>query len=290
MKTVYLTHCSEAASKEVEPCVLAVGFFDGVHIGHRTVIDTAKQIASERKVKSAVLTFFPHPKEIISNGTEKVDYLIPFDRKKELIAQLSIDCLYVIHFDLEFAKLDPQSFVKQYLIGLGAVHVVAGFDFTYGYRGQGTMDTMVQDSRGLLDVSVVPKISWKNKKISSTLIRDLLRNGEVSLIPPVLGDYYETFGRISSIRTERSIEITPYDRFMLPAPGIYEVEVETGEMVYQGISCLTESHNGSKHLEILSPSDLKTLTGTTVKIKWLKQRSKYHFNYCLFGINKWDIV
>ncbi|MEH7107075.1 FAD synthetase family protein [Bacillus sp. JJ1764] len=281
MKTVYLTHHSEAVFEDAEPCVLAMGFFDGVHIGHRKVIKAAKQIALEQKVKSAVMTFYPHPKEVISNGNESVDYIISLARKEELISQLGIDILYVINFDMEFAKLPPKEFVRQYMLRVQAIHVVAGFDFTYGYCGKGNMNTLGQDGLGRFGVTVVPKISLFDKKISSTYMRELLIAGEVSKIPTLLGDYHETFGEITSFQMmnnrENKIEISSHERFMLPVCGAYDVVWKVDELEHYGISLLTTKKRGAKHLEIVTAHANKDMIGKCVKIRWIKQR-KFFFS------------
>src|SRR5690625_5138587 len=114
------------------PTVLAIGFFDGVHAGHRRVIRTAVEKAKRLKMKSAVMTFLPHPKEVISRGKDNVEMLSTFSQKERLIYDLGIDHLYVIQFNKMFASISPEQFVNDYLIALNVQHVVVGYDFTYG--------------------------------------------------------------------------------------------------------------------------------------------------------------
>lgn len=274
MKTVFLTHGSDPACDDFEPCVLALGFFDGVHKGHRKVIEAAKHAAMERKVKSAVMTFFPHPKEVISGGKDTVDYLIPFHKKEELISQLGVDILYAVTFNLEFAHLSAREFVQRYIISLKAIHVVAGFDFKYGYRGQGTMSTITADGMEQFGVTIIPEISWNEKKISSTYIRELLQKGKVSKIPPLLGGYYETCGDIAFThrhsKGKATLEITLHDKYLLPACGIYEVEWKLGESVDRGIAILSKGQGKDKLLR-LKKADIILFEGTLVKIKWLRR-------------------
>ena len=81
------------------------------------------------------MSFFPHPKVVISNGKEKVNYLMPISEKEKILKSLGVDTFYIVKFDKTFAQLSPEEFVAEYLTSLGVVHAVAGFDFTYGRRG-----------------------------------------------------------------------------------------------------------------------------------------------------------
>ena len=114
---------------------MALGFFDGLHQGHRKVIQTALQKAKEKSLPLSVMSFFPDPKTVLSNGKKQVCYLMPLYEKEKMLEQLGVDRFYMVRFDKEFASLSPEQFVFQYLVKLGVLHAVAGFDFSYGSRG-----------------------------------------------------------------------------------------------------------------------------------------------------------
>ncbi|MEH7482436.1 FAD synthetase family protein [Neobacillus drentensis] len=137
MKTTFLNRISDGVFTKLKPCVMALGFFDGIHLGHRQLIENAKRISLQRGLELAVLTFFPHPKEVLNQM--KFPYLISIERKIEIFEMLGVEQLYVIRFDEKFASLEPEVFVQQYLISLQVKEVVAGFDFTYGSKGLGNM-------------------------------------------------------------------------------------------------------------------------------------------------------
>ena len=101
------------------------------------MIQTALVKAKEKNLLLSVMSFFPHPKSVLSNGKTQVDYLMPLSGKKKLLSQLGVDIFYIVEFDREFASLSPEQFAAKYLINLGVVHAVAGFDYTYGFRGDG---------------------------------------------------------------------------------------------------------------------------------------------------------
>src|SRR5688500_20109157 len=114
---------------------MALGFFDGIHKGHQIVIQTAKQKADEMNLKSAVMTFDPHPSAVLGRKTENIRYITPLEDKVDIIESMEIDYLFIVHFSKEFASVLPERFVDEYIAGLNVRHVVAGFDYSYGRYG-----------------------------------------------------------------------------------------------------------------------------------------------------------
>jgi riboflavin kinase / FMN adenylyltransferase len=206
-----------------KPCVMALGFFDGVHLGHQQVIKEAKKAAEEQELPLVIMSFFPHPKEVLSNGKKIIPYLMPMTEKRRIFEELGADSFYLIQFTKEFAALSPREFVQTYLLGFGAKQVVAGFDFTYGHRGEGNMDTLKSDSDGKLEGIKVEKIEWEGEKISSTLIRNLVLAGEMEKIASYLGNDYQIKGRI--VFRKKHVEVILHPYYLLPASGWYEVTV-----------------------------------------------------------------
>ncbi len=154
METIFLTRGNLAFWQErAEQTVMALGFFDGLHKGHCEVIKTAARKAKERNVSLSVMSFFPHPKTVISNGKKQVCYLMPLAEKEAGLRKLGVDTFYMVEFDTEFAALTPEQFAAKYLLGLGVVHAVAGFDFSYGHKGLGNMERLKHDANGLIDVT-----------------------------------------------------------------------------------------------------------------------------------------
>ncbi|MCQ6281591.1 FAD synthetase family protein [Bacillus sp. EB600] len=221
METIYLNRENLRAWQEkAKPCVCALGCFDGLHIGHCKVINTAYEKAKEKNVQLAVMSFFPHPKTVITNGKKQVHYLMPLSEKEERLQSLGVDTFYIVEFDKEFAALPPEQFVAKYLIQLGVVHAVAGFDFCYGCRGSGNMDRLNRDSEGRINITNLGKVGYHGEKISSTSIRERLLTGNVEELPHFLGHYYE-------VKCDWDGEILkPHPYYTLPAPGRYAVTVK----------------------------------------------------------------
>src|SRR5699024_4969057 len=132
-----------------------------------------------------------HPKDIIGRGNSKVKYLTPLTKKKHIFSSLNVDILYIVKFDLILSKLLPEEFIKKVVIPLNPKHVVAGFDFTYGYKALGNMNTIKDDGSSKFQVTTVHEVKHENKKISTTFIKKLLDNGEVGLANKFLKDYYK---------------------------------------------------------------------------------------------------
>lgn len=222
--------------------VMALGYFDGVHLGHQHVIMEAQRTAVSKGMKSAVMTFDPHPSVVLGKSVQHIEYITPLEEKARVIEDMGVDYLFVIHFTTEFSSLLPQEFIDQYIIGLNVKHVVAGFDYTYGKMGKGTMETIQFHSRNQFDFTMVSKLATPAEdKISSTLIRSLLRDGKVELMPKLLGRFYTTTGIVvHGERRGRTIgfptaNIKMDDEYILPPTGVYSVKVKIGSEQYDGV-------------------------------------------------------
>ncbi len=226
---------------DLPPTALALGFFDGVHRGHQQVINTAKLEAEKRHLKSAVMTFYPHPKEVLSKQNVTVNYLSPIQEKITLLEKTGIDILLIISFDARFSELSPQQFVDTYLIDLNVKHIVAGFDYSYGRLGKGTMETFPFHSRSLLSHTTVPKLAEDNEKISSTVIREALAVGNIEKVNDYLGRIYTVEGVVEhGEKRGRKIgfptaNVSPDSNKELPATGVYIVKVVVDGTTFEGV-------------------------------------------------------
>ncbi|MBD7937310.1 MULTISPECIES: FAD synthetase family protein [Cytobacillus] len=209
----------------VTSCVLALGFFDGVHKGHRRLLETAKRMATEKNLTFSVMTFFPHPSQCIPHAQTIDKYITPLPMKIEIFKRLGVEKLYIVQFNLQFSRITHTQFVERYIVGLACAHVVAGFDFTYGFKGKGNMKQLEQDSDGRFSVTTVEKYEHHHHKISSTAIRHLLQSGDVQTIPNYLAAYYSVRGKLCyHYRPDASefvlcIQIDP--TYFLPKTGLY---------------------------------------------------------------------
>ncbi|KAF0820419.1 MULTISPECIES: bifunctional riboflavin kinase/FAD synthetase [unclassified Cytobacillus] len=241
MEVIHIHHPHRMDSNEMPELAIALGYFDGVHLGHQKVIREAKSIAEQKGLKSAVMTFDPHPSVVLGKSIQHVEYITPLEDKIAIMADLGIDYLFIINFTREFANLLPQEFVDQYLIGLNAKHVVAGFDYSYGRMGRGTMETLLFHSRDQFDYSVVAKLAKEDEKISSTRVRKYIREGKTAELPGLLGRFYRTSGIvIHGDKRGRTIgfptaNVDVSEDSIIPPPGVYAVRLEVDGSWYEGV-------------------------------------------------------
>lgn len=175
---------------------LAIGHFDGVHRGHQNVIIQAVSRAKQSQLLSAVLTFSPHPKEVLGQGDHYYRCLTPLQSKTKLFAALGVDLVYVMKFDLAFAALTPNEFVDEVLIPLGVGHAVVGFDFTFGNRGAGNAELLHELGGTSFKVDIVEPLFENDRKVSSTYTRESLEAGNIDRVHAMLGRPYEVVGTI----------------------------------------------------------------------------------------------
>lgn len=224
----------------MKPTAIALGYFDGVHIGHQKVIHTAKEIAQKNGWQSAVMTFDPHPAVVLGHMDE-IPPITPLAVKEKEIEALGIDVMYIVRFTKEFSQLSPQEFIDHYIIDLAVKHVVAGFDYTYGRFGKGTMETIGTYSRGKFESTVIEKVEKDEMKISSSLIRKKIQEGSVESLPEYLGRYYQIEGTvITGDKRGRTIgfptaNISPSFLYLLPKKGVYAVRLKWKDIWYNGI-------------------------------------------------------
>jgi riboflavin kinase / FMN adenylyltransferase len=226
MQVLYVDeHNLSALQQQAVPMAVALGYFDGVHLGHREVIRTARQQADAHGLTCAILSFFPHPKSVLVSGYN-VKYLEPIEQKIEKLEALGVDIFYIVKFTKELAALSPIDFLNEYVLGLRAEQIVCGFDYRFGARASGKAQEIVQYVPSHVGVKVVPELKWQGNKISSTLIRDFIKSSRVDEIPSILGDYYITKYCFKN-------GILP--NYSMPSDGRYKVLLETDCTVQETI-------------------------------------------------------
>lgn len=214
----------------IRGCAVALGNFDGVHLGHRAVIETARQAARALEVPAAVLTFEPHPRSLF-RPDDPPFRLTPWRIKARLIEALGVDALFDVHFDEAFSRLTAEEFVQQVLVdGLEARHVVAGYDFVFGHRRGGDMHFLADAGQrhGFAVTEVRPVAGPDQTVYSSTRVRQHLQAGEVAQAAAILGHDWEIEGRVEHGdkrgRTigfpTANVELGTYQR---PCLGVYAV-------------------------------------------------------------------
>ena len=170
-----IIHLSVDTPMQVHDSVCALGFFDGVHLGHQQLLKEVEHIAKEKGLKKAIMTFSVHPKQILENND--YHYLMSLSEKINILKQWQFDYFYIIDFDQTVANLKPNTFLQNYIINHQIKHVVCGFDFHFGKKGMG--DVHVLQENKSFDVTVIEEYSEDALKVSSSYIKKLLNEGNI---------------------------------------------------------------------------------------------------------------
>jgi riboflavin kinase / FMN adenylyltransferase len=223
---------------------IAIGNFDGVHLGHRAVIAEARRIADAKDASLAILTFEPHPRSVFVPKAPPFR-LTPFRAKTELIEAAGVDLLFTLRFDREFAAKTAEDFVADLLVAkLGAKHIVVGQDFTFG-KGRAGNPALLRDMSARLGfgLSVLePVADGGVKHASASRIRDHLASGRPREAAALLGRDWEIEGRVQQ-GDKRGRDLgfptanLPIANYLHPAPGVYAVRaglIENGATRWRG--------------------------------------------------------
>lgn len=189
----------QSVEPEYTGAVVAVGNFDGVHSGHRAVIGEAGKIAKAAGLKWGVLTFEPHPRNVFQPDIPPFR-ITPFADKARLIRELGVDFMVAQQFDMTFSQQSAATFVEESLVhALSVRHLVAGYDFKFGHKRQGSCETLLaMGNQHGFDFTVVSAASDDGGGLySSSRARELLTQGDVRAVQEILGRPFEITGTVN---------------------------------------------------------------------------------------------
>ncbi len=177
------------------PSVISIGNFDGLHLGHQSILRNVVERARKLRVRPAVLTFAPHPVGVLAPQlAPRLISTLP--QKIRLLEAAGIELLFMAKFDMAFAALTPEAFIKSYLVdGLRAKAICVGSNFTFGHKQAGTIETLKRWHHEF-EVIEIPSVSTRGVVVSSTQIRQRIQDGKVSQACRLLGRWFELEGRI----------------------------------------------------------------------------------------------
>ncbi|HUW63544.1 MAG TPA: bifunctional riboflavin kinase/FAD synthetase [Spirochaetia bacterium] len=266
--------------------VVGLGNFDGVHLGHRRLIGEVTAQARELSGTPAVFTFHPHPLSVLDPAHEPPLLLTP-EARQRMVAGLGVEMMFWVPFTLDFARLAPETFIDQVLYRTLQVNaVVVGYNYNFGHRGEGTPALLAREgTRFGFDVRVVDPVRVEGMVVSSTHIRRLLQEGDVGRAHKFLG--YRPFAEGLVVHGDSrgatlgfptaNLDLDP--RILVPADGVYAVEVQTEGMMRAGVanigSCPTfRAQSSSRRIEVHILDFSGNIYGRTVTV---------HFNRRLRG-------
>lgn len=293
-----------------EPVVVTTGFFDGLHKGHQQVLQTLKNIAAEKSLPSCVVSFWPHPREILGNA-HQLKLLTDLSEKEALMEEFGMDYLVIFTFTPDFAAIESKRFFDEILIKrIHAAHIVVGYDHHFGRnRGLNADGIRTLAENANVGFTKVEAFSDYGQHASSTLIRRALENGEIEKANDLLGYAYRMRGEVKDgMKIGRTLGFPtanvyfPEDK-LIPANAVYGVEMEvlgtstegmtTGQMMagemksspgrYYGLMNIgyrpTISESTFRVCEVHLLKFKGDLYGKTVEIRVLtKLRDEFHFS------------
>ncbi|MCC7546489.1 MAG: bifunctional riboflavin kinase/FAD synthetase [Burkholderiales bacterium] len=225
---VVLRHPPTRASR---PVALTIGNFDGVHVGHRAMIERVIMRAGERGIDSCVMTFEPHPREFFAPDQAPAR-LTTLREKLELLEAFGVRRVLVCRFDQDFARIEAEAFVERLVVGaLGARYVLVGDDFRYGARRLGSFDALrAAGKRHGFEVERMHSVEVQGMRVSSTAVRERLAAGELDGAAALLGRPYSIGGRVvGGDRLGRELGFPTANvalrRHPVPLQGIFAVQV-----------------------------------------------------------------
>ncbi|MBW1974634.1 MAG: bifunctional riboflavin kinase/FAD synthetase [Deltaproteobacteria bacterium] len=220
--------------------VVTIGNFDGVHRGHQALIKKVREKASELGGESIIITFHPHPVEVLFPG-KKLHFITPYRQKLELFEMYGVDYVWVIPFSKMFAEIGARDFIREYLVGmLGIRWIVVGYDYHFGKGREGNFELLKGQGRIYgFGVESVSEVMIGGIVVSSTSIRKLIQEGQVRTVANLLGRPYEIRGRVVRGRDRggrllgfptANVDIGDY---VPPKTGVYAVEVVVDGITYK---------------------------------------------------------
>lgn len=216
--------------------VIATGFFDGVHLGHRQVIRQLVEAAAVRGVESTVLTFWPHPRNVLQKEARDLRLLTTLQQKKEILLELGVDHVEVLPFTKDFSTMTVEEYLRETVIGkYGGTAILLGYDNRIGCDAKDADHVArIAESMGLEVIRAEMVLSGSGVAVSSTKIRGRLAEGDVAGAADMLGYRYSLLGVVvAGNRLGRTIgfptaNMQLYEPLkLIPANGVYFVKVKT---------------------------------------------------------------
>jgi len=231
-----------ALKKKVKNPVVAIGVFDGLHCGHRKLIDKAKKRAKAIKGQVIIMTFFPHPVHVLRPEIY-APLIVSLSHRLRLMEQLGVELCLIVRFTKKFAQLQADAFIDRYLVkGIGAKEVVVGDDFRFGKDRKGGLENFRKaKQQNKFDYHIVSTSHKRKGKVGSSQIRSLIADGQLAKTKKLLGRPVSVLGQVvhGDSRGETlgypTANISPNNE-VIPPSGVYIVNVFYKNKCYRGLA------------------------------------------------------
>lgn len=230
--------------KRLATAVVTSGTFDGVHIGHQKILSRLREVSRQYGGESVVITFWPHPRLVVSTDSQDLKLLSTIEEKIELLARMQVDHLLIIPFTKAFSLLTSEEFINRILVEkIGTKRLVMGHDHRFGRNREGSFEHLrAHAAQYGFEVEEIPRQDIEDMGVSSTRIRNALREGNLPVANEYLGRPYSLKGKVvKGQQRGRTIGYPtanigvsePYK--LIPADGVYAVRVHYGDHLHQGM-------------------------------------------------------
>jgi riboflavin kinase/FMN adenylyltransferase len=262
--------------------VVTTGSFDGVHVGHKTILRRLISLAELHNGESVLITFDPHPRKVLYPETAGKDLkLISSQQEKlELLSKAGLDNVIIIEFTLEFSKITSEQFVRDLLHGiLKARVIVAGFNHHFGFNKEGDYKQLWGwQNKYNFSAEEIPEQEVENETVSSTRIRKALSEGYIQRANAYLDHYYIVMGKPQALSFKPEIDCPALYELplteeckLLPSPGIYAVSAEAGSYHSKALALIHLNKENKAELLVNFFIDIPLNTDNTVVISFRKR-------------------
>jgi len=239
--------------------VVTTGSFDGVHIGHKTILKRLQMLAEKYDGESVLITFDPHPRKVLYPETVGRDLKLinSQEEKLELLREAGLDNIIIVEFTRDFSKITSEKFVRDYLHGiLKAKVVVAGFNHHFGFNKEGDYKQLwAMREKYNFEAEEIPEQEVMHETVSSTKIRQAISEGFIQKANAYLDHYYIVMGKPERYQYRNNfyeinlakVPLTEECK-LLPAPGIYAVSLKTDSRDSKGMVIISETHENGREV------------------------------------------
>jgi riboflavin kinase/FMN adenylyltransferase len=275
--------------------VVTTGSFDGVHLGHKTILNRLKLLSDKHDGESVLITFYPHPRKVLYPEAAGKDLKLinSQEEKEELLRKAGLDNLIIMEFTRDFSKTTSEEFIENYLYKiLKAKIVVVGFNHHFGFNKAGDYHQLWElGEKYNFKAEEIPELEIQNETVSSTLIRKAICEGYIQRANAYLDHYYIIIGIPELFESDHLPESVPFykvpiteDTKLLPSPGIYAVSTGIGKSSARGMVFIYNNENGDTQV-LLNPFDReKIFTGKKTTIYFHKKVSGHSENQSLTSL------
>ncbi|MBC7189080.1 riboflavin biosynthesis protein RibF, partial [Candidatus Aerophobetes bacterium] len=224
---------------------LTIGFFDGIHLGHRRIIEKVVERAKKEGCQSCVVTFNRHPDELFSG--KKVFLLTSWEEKRELFEEMGVDVVQIFTFDRKFAALSPEAFLEKLNKIFKIRQIIVGEEFVFGAKKSGDIAFLTRKASEFgFTVEAHPCVRLDGEKISSSLLRKWFQEGKIKKVIAGLGRFPTIYGKVTPGRKKGrelgypTANLEPHPEKLLPAKGVYAGYVRKNGEIYKALANIGE--------------------------------------------------